>query len=60
MVIKMYGEYCGGSAQWQLMVEDVANTLKFEFPLSAFTLNLEGGLISPNLNLECKCCIRGY
>ena len=58
--MKMYGEYCGGSAQWQLMVEDVASTLKFRFPLSAFTLDLEGGPMSPNINPECKCCMQGY
>ena len=54
------GEYCGGLAQWQLMVEDIASTLKFEFPLSAFALNVGGGLMSPNINSECKCCLRTF
>ena len=31
--IKMYGEYCGGTAQWMLMTEDSANALPFKFPL---------------------------
>ena len=54
ILIKMYGEYCGGSAQWQLMAEDIESALKFEFPLSSFALNVERGLMSPNLNPECK------
>ena len=65
VLIKMYGEYCGGSAQWQLMAEDIESALKFEFPLSAYAtqrcaLTVERGLMSPNLNPECKCCMRSF
>jgi hypothetical protein len=58
LVIKVLGEYCGGSAQWQLMTEDLENALKFELPLSAYVLSVEQGLKSPNLNPECPCCTR--
>ena len=58
--IKIYGEYCGRSAQWQLMAEDIASTLKFEFPLLSFALNMERSLMLPNLNPECKCCLRAF
>ena len=56
----MLGEYCGGSAQWQLMAEDLENSLKFELPLSAYALSVEQGLKSPNLNPECHCCTRSF
>ena len=60
LVIKMYGEYCGGSAQWQLMAEDLKNALKFELPLSAYALSVAQGLKSPNLNPECHCCTHSF
>ena len=56
----MLGEYCGGSAQWQLMSDDLENTLKFELPLSAWALAVEQGMKSPNLNPECPCCARSF
>ena len=60
VLIKMYSEYCGGSAQWQLMAENIESALKFKFPLSVYALTVECRLMSPNLNPECKCCMHSF
>ena len=57
--IKMYGEYCGGTAQWMLMQEGSVGELVLRFLLSEFVLDLEVCFALPNLNPDCKCCVQG-